>query len=70
MNTGIWHEEDVKFKAQNKFVTRSFTMDSKILGTDYDFRVRKGLVISDKDEHPNENGHKAIADFIIQNLKL
>jgi len=70
MNTGVWHEEDIKFKAQKEFVTRSFTMDSKILGTDYDFRVRKGLVISDKDEHPNEKGHKAIADFIIQNLKL
>lgn len=70
MNTGIWHEEDIKFKAEKEFVTRSFTMDSRILGTDYDFRVRKGLVISDKDEHPNEHGHKAIADFIIQILKL
>jgi len=51
----------------------SFTMHHHILGTDINSLnnfIRNGLVISELDDHPNEKGHKAIADFIIQNVKL
>tara|TARA_B100000424_G_scaffold60061_1_gene43505 strand:+ start:349 stop:1176 length:828 start_codon:yes stop_codon:yes gene_type:complete len=48
----------------------SFTMHAHILGNHKREQNNNGLTISKLDDHPNEDGHKAIAKFIIQNLKL
>ena len=48
----------------------SYTMHSHILGHNLEDRMNRDLTISVEDDHPNEKGHKAIADFIIRNLKL
>ena len=48
----------------------SFTMHAHILGNHKREQDNNGLTISPLDDHPNEDGHKAIAKFIIQNLKL
>ena len=48
----------------------SFTMHAHIIGNNELEQDNKGLTISKLDDHPNEDGHKAMAKFIIQNLKL
>ena len=45
-------------------------MHSHFLGHDLEDRMNRDLTISVEDDHPREEGHKAIADFIIQDLKL
>jgi hypothetical protein len=49
---------------------KGYTMHSHILGHDLEDRMNRDLTISVEDDHPREEGHKAIADFIIQDLKL
>lgn len=46
----------------------SFTMHAHILGNNIQELNNNGLTISKLDDHPNEDGHKAIAKFIIQQL--
>ena len=73
---GISEEAQLRLKAENHLpwpfenYPFGYTMHSKVLGYDKAAQVKKGLIISEKDDHPNAKGHKAIADFIIQNLKL
>ena len=45
-----------------------FNMVDKILGENGDIMTERGLIVSEYDQHPNEAGHKAIADFLIKEL--
>jgi len=73
---GISEEAQLRLKAENNIpwpfenYPFGYTMHSKVLGSSKEAQIKKGLIISEKDDHPNEKGHKAIANFIIQNLKL
>jgi len=73
---GVSEEAQLRLKAENNIpwpfenYPFGYTMHSKVLGSSKEAQIKKGLIISEKDDHPNEKGHKAIADFIIQNLKL
>ena len=58
---------DITWKLSHK---EGYTMHSHILGHNMEDRMNRDLTISVEDDHPKEEGHKAIADFIIQNLKL
>ena len=49
---------------------RGYTMHSHILGHDLEDRMNRDLTISVEDDHPKEEGHKAIADFMINKMKL
>ena len=73
---GISEEAQLRLKAENNIpwpfenYPFGYTIHSKVLGSSKEAQIKKGLIISEKDDHPNEKGHKAIANFIIQNLKL
>tara|TARA_B110000438_G_scaffold297032_1_gene342717 strand:+ start:15174 stop:15932 length:759 start_codon:yes stop_codon:yes gene_type:complete len=45
-----------------------FNMLQIVTGESKKEQQRRGLVISELDDHPNKLGHKAIADFIIEEL--
>ena len=63
----IYHVADITWPLAHK---GGYTMHSHILGHNLEDRMNRDLSISVEDDHPKEEGHKAIADFIIQNLKL
>ena len=73
---GISEESQLRLKQEVKLpwpfdtYPLGYNMHSKVLGYNKKFQMLHDLIISMKDDHPNEKGHKAIADFIIQNLEL
>ena len=46
-----------------------YTMHNNILGANFTEMMKKGLIISWQDDHPNEDGHREIANFIVENIK-
>jgi len=46
-----------------------YTMHDNILGANFTEMMKKGLIISWQDDHPNEDGHREIANFIVENIK-
>jgi hypothetical protein len=45
-----------------------FNVLEELLGENFDVQMERGLVVSELDDHPNEAGHKAIADLLIKEL--
>ena len=43
---------------------KGFNIHQKVLGSTVEEQLKNDLVVSELDDHPNEKGHKAIADFI------
>jgi len=47
-----------------------FNIMEKVLGNNLQTQLDNGLIVSELDDHPNEAGHKAIANFLIKELEL
>ena len=45
-----------------------FNVLEKLMGPTFDAQMESGFQISEEDDHPNEAGHKAIADLLIKEL--
>ena len=55
---------------QFKYNLDGFNVCDKVLGSNTYDQVENELILSELDDHPNEAGHKAIADFLIEELEL
>jgi lysophospholipase L1-like esterase len=55
---------------QFKYNLDGFNVCDKVLGANTYDQVENELILSELDDHPNEAGHKAIADFLIEELEL
>ena len=56
--------------AQFKYNLDGFNVCDKVLGANTYDQIENELILSELDDHPNEAGHKAIADFLIEELEL
>ena len=55
---------------QFKYNLDGFNVCDKVLGANTYDQIENELILSELDDHPNEAGHKAIADFLIEELEL